>query len=311
MSTCFSARAPADVGRQRGEARGDRRAFFLSQDPEPAAGDRAQHVLAVLAQQVVLAVAEEREVVVAQPLEERTRFGELLRVDGRRALGELGDDVPGALPHRPPVLDGGAHVAEDAAQVVAELLDRRRVGQPVELDVDQRLVAPIVRSDLEQPAAVVAAQPHDRAHDEVDRPPVPAHLHRDRVDEERHVVVHDLDDGVRRLPAVLLQGRRVDVHLELAGPPNAREAPVRERRPGEVELAPVDQVLGSDVGVVGADEPLDVGRFVILDRAADARNDPLEESDLRLVRARRHSRISSRKEVWTPEGFQSRQPSGA
>ncbi len=118
---------------------------------------------------------------------------------------------------------------------------------------------------------------------------MPAHLHRDGVDEERHVLDDRLDDRVRGLPAVLLEARRVDVRLELAGPADARETPVRERRPGEVELAPVDQVLRRDVRVVGADEPLHVGRLGVLGGVAGARGDRLQESHLRLVRARRHS----------------------
>ena len=90
---------------------------------------------------------------------------------------------------------------------------------------------------------------------------MPRQLHRDRVDEERHVVGDDLDDGVRRLPAVLLDVGRVDVHLRLAGPPDAAEVPVRERGAVQVELAPVDQVVGRDVRVVRADEPLEVVRL--------------------------------------------------
>jgi hypothetical protein len=156
---------------------------------------------------------------------------------------------------------------------------------------------PFVPFDLEQPPVAVAAHPHDRPDDEVDRPPVPAHLHRDRVDEERHVVDDGLDDRMRRLPAVLLQARRVDVHLELAGPTDAREAPVRERRPSEVVLAAVGQVLGRDVRVVRPDEPVDLGRLGVVGPVAGARADRLQESHLRFVRARRHSRSRFRVEV--------------
>jgi hypothetical protein len=111
----------------------------------------------------------------------------------------------------------------------------------------------------------------------VDRPPVPVHLHRDGVDEEGHVVDHGLDDRVRRLPPVLLEARAVDVDVQLAGPMDARQPPVRERSPGEVNLAPLAQILGSDVRVVGADEPLDVVRLRGVNRVANARDDRLEE----------------------------------
>jgi hypothetical protein len=56
---------------------------------------------------------------------------------GGGLAAELGEDVAGALPHRLPVLDGDADVPEDAAEVRAELFVGCRVGQPVELEVDQ------------------------------------------------------------------------------------------------------------------------------------------------------------------------------
>ena len=135
------------------------------------------------------------------------------------------------------------------------------VGLAVDLDVDQRLGQPVLGPDLEQPALLVAPDAHDRPDHEVDGAPAPRHLHRDRVDEEGHVVDDRLDDGVRRLPAVLLDVRRVDVHLDLAGPADAREVPVGERGAVEVDVAPVVQVVGRDVGVVRADEPLDLFRL--------------------------------------------------
>jgi hypothetical protein len=66
---------------------------------------------------------------------------------------------------------------------------------------------------------------------------------------------------------------------------------VRERRPGEVEL--VAQILGRDVREVGPNEPLSVSCLVGADGVTNAHDNGLEESNLRLVRARRHSRISA------------------
>ena len=84
---------------------------------------------------------------------------------------------------------------------------------------------------------------------------------------------------------MLLEVRRVDVKLELAGTAAAGEAEVRERSPVEVFLAAVGEVLRRNVRVVRADEPRDVGRL-------GARDDRLEQSVLGLVSARRHRRIS-------------------
>jgi hypothetical protein len=75
---------------------------------------------------------------------------------------------------------------------------------------------------------------------------------------------------------------------------------VRERRAGKVDLAPLAQILGRDVREVGADEPLDVVSLVSADGVATARDDRLEKSNLRLVRARRHSRISASGSKYEP-----------
>ena len=239
--------------------------------PSPEPGTARSTSSPSSAEDLVLAVAEEGEVVVVHPLEQVAGLRELVRVDGS-ASASSATTSRDALAHRRPVLDRGAHVPEHAAEAGAQPLELLRAGLPVDLDVDQRLGLPVLGADLEQPALLVPANAHDRPDHEVDRAPVPRHLHRDRVDEEGHVVDDGLDDGVRRLPAVLLDVRRVDVHLQLAGLPDAREVPVRERRSVEVEVAPVAQVVGSDVGVVRADEPLDVVRLGGLDPLADARD---------------------------------------
>ena len=228
--------------------------------------------------------------VVVHPLEQVARLRELVRVDGRRRRLELREHVVDALPHRRPLLDGGAHVGEHAREIGAQPLQLRGAGLAVDLDVDHRLGLPVLGADLEQPALLVPADAHDRPDHEVDRAPVPRHLHRDRVDEEGHVVDDRLDDGVRRLPPVLLDVGRVDVHFRLAGLPHAREVPVRDRRTVEVEIAPVAQVVGSDVGVVRAHEPLDVLGLAGLDPLADARHRRVEKRCLPLIRARRHGR---------------------
>ena len=107
------AREPPHLGRQLREADRDRPLVARAQDAEPRAGDGPQHVLPVLGEHVVLAVADEREVAVAHPLEQVAGLGALVRVDWSRA--ELRDDIADALLHRRPVLDRSAHVAEHLA----------------------------------------------------------------------------------------------------------------------------------------------------------------------------------------------------
>ena len=69
---------------------------------------------------------------------------------------------------------------------------------------------------------------------------------------------------------------------------------MRERGAVEVDVAPVGQVVGRDVGVVRADEPLDVVGLVAFDPLADARNRGLEERRLPLIWLRRQSPTSLR-----------------
>ena len=63
-------------------------------------------------------------------------------------------------------------------------------------------------TDAEHPAGGVALDAHDRVHDEMEPEIVPFQFHRDRVDEEGHVVVHDLDDACAARPSRLLASAR-------------------------------------------------------------------------------------------------------
>ena len=200
---------PPHVRRQAREAGRDRRPAALAQDAEPGAGDGAQHLLPVLVRDLVLAEAEEGEVL-AHPLEQVDRLRQLLGIDRRRMIRQVLGNLARLLEHRGPVGDSGVDVAEHAYEVVAQLGQGLRVGLLVELDVDRRLADAALVDDLLEVAVLVAPHAHDRADHQVDAVAVAGDLHRDRIDEERHVVVHELGDGVRRLPAVLLDVRVVD-----------------------------------------------------------------------------------------------------
>ena len=53
--------------------------------------------------------------------------------------------------------------------------------------------------------AGVAADVEDRVDQQIQAQAEPVQLHRQRIDDERHVVADELDCGVRRLPAVLFE----------------------------------------------------------------------------------------------------------
>ena len=111
--------------------------------------------------------------------------------------------------------------------------------------------------DCLQLARGVAPHQHRRVDDEVDGAAHPQQLGRDRVDQEGHVVGDDLDDGVAAGPAVLLESGVEHVDVDGADGTIRRQLAVRERRAENVLRRPREQVLGGDVTVVPAQEPLD------------------------------------------------------
>jgi hypothetical protein len=70
-----------------------------------------------------------------------------------------------------------------------------------------------------------------------------------RVDQKRHVVVDDLDDRVRRRPAVYVRLRVIYPDLGLAGLPAPGKAPQRQRRAGKIAQAALGDVVGRHVVV--------------------------------------------------------------
>ena len=238
---------------------------------------RVQAQLVLLGHELVVAVAEEREVVVLEPSEEGACFLDLLGVEpGRRRLAELGRQAERTLAHQRPVVDGRADLADHTHQLAAQLLEPRRVGLAVHLGVDDRLADRVLLvgaalEHLDQLSVRIPADVHHRVDDLMDAEALAVQLHRDRVDQERLVVGHDLDGGVRRAPAVRLEHGVVDAHLGLAGPAAAREAELAHGQPVEVEGVAVDDVVGRHPAVELPDEGLRVRCAVVSQKLADAR----------------------------------------
>lgn len=269
----------AGVGGQPVEGRRDGVAVVLAavvrvgaQDAEAGAGDGRE---GVTVDEVVLAVAEEREVVVGEPAQQLAGLFELVlaQVRGGGLVGQAVGDAQRRVAHLLPVLDGLAYVGQDAQQVAGDLLEVGPVGLAVDLDVDPGLDEGVVGArglgavrvavgaeDLDQLAGDVTADDDLRVDHDVDAAALAGQLVGDGVHEEGHVVGDDLDDGVAGGPAVLLDGRRVHAHVRGALRPLLREPVVRERCPEHVDRVPVQQVLGGGVQVVA----LEVGEHRVL-----------------------------------------------
>ena len=238
------------VGLERAGAHGRRKlveparallAARLAQHAEPRAGHRHQPRLAVLvARELVVALPEEGEVVVLEPGDERPRLGDVAAVDRRRVRAQRGHHVERPGTHLGPVLHRGPHLADHAEQVSLQLGELPRVGMPGHLGVDHRLGHRVlrlgaVREHLDQATVLVTPYLDDRVDDQIHPEAAPVQLHGDRIDQERHVVGHDLDRGVRGAPAVRLEARVVDPHLRGAGRAPPGEVEVGERGAVDVE----------------------------------------------------------------------------
>ena len=76
----------------------------------------------------------------------------------------------------------------------------------------------------------------------------------DRIDQKRHVVIDDLDHGMGRLPAMLLDLRVVDPDFRLAWPPLLAEAEMGQRRAIQIQRVAIEEIIQGDAAVVMAHE---------------------------------------------------------
>ena len=215
--------------------------------------------------ELVLAVAEEREVVVCQPAQQLLALVELALVQRGRISVQLVDDGEDLSLHLRPVLDALADVTKDRSQRGLDLGELGVLRHPVDLDVhpglahELALVLPLVAgADLLQLAGDVPVDLELRVHDHVHVALLVGELHRDRVDQEGHVVGDDLHDRVASgRPAVDGDGR--GEHPNLGGALGAAVGQLVVRGQGavEVDLAPVDHVLRGHVAVVGGQQRSD------------------------------------------------------
>ena len=256
--------------RLRGEPVEARRVLLLvvAQDAEAGAGPGHQGVAAVPLDEPVVAVTEEGEVVLGEPLEQCPALGDLLLGQHRRGRGrQLGRDPAGPLLHLRPVLDRDPDVLEHRPDAGEDLLQAFVVGLAVDLDVDPGLdeavagmlaLRPVRRADLEdlqQPAGDVAPDDDLRMDQEVDPALLPGEFGGHGVHQEGHVVGDDLDDGVATRPAVLVDGGGEDPDVRRTLRPLRRQLPVGQGRAREVERLALGEVVDRHVPVVAPEEP--------------------------------------------------------
>ncbi len=136
-------RLAPDARRQVGERHRDRtQRAQQSQSAARVAHQRQVARVVGRGDQRVLAVAEEGEVVVGQPVHQIDGLSDLLRWYPARGGGhQLGRERTRGADHPRPVAHRAAHVVQHRREVRLHLVEHRRIRLPVDLDVHPRLEA--------------------------------------------------------------------------------------------------------------------------------------------------------------------------
>ena len=150
---------------------------------------------------------------VGDPAQELLAFLAALVVDGQGAGGQIVGDLEHPAAHLAPVGDDCTDVLKHGGELLADAGHGLR-GLAVDLQVHQRFR--LALADGDQLAGLVTFHRNHRVTEHVDADIRFGQRHGDRVHQERHIVVDDLQHGVRRLPAMALQGRVEQADLRLA-----------------------------------------------------------------------------------------------
>jgi hypothetical protein len=226
---------------------------LAAQHAQAAALHRAELAVGDL----VLAVAQEGEVVVGGPAQEGLRLGAAGGVDRQRAGLEFVGDVHHLVAHRLPVGDGLAHVRQRGQQRLLDRLHGFGVGLAVDLQVHHRFGQAL--ADVLQLAGGIAGDREHRVGDLVQRGAELRQRHAHRVDQEGHVVVDDAHHGVGAVEAVGGEAGVEHRQLGRAGLALAAEAQEGLRHPGPVAGRATRQFVFRKPGEEAAGEALEQG----------------------------------------------------
>ena len=200
---------------------------------------------------------------VLHPGEQRLGLAHIARIEPCVQDVEIVGGAARCGAHFRPIGKGDAHIAHAALDVGAQRREQRRVDDAVDLDVLERLEPPVPAGlrtsllDAAQHPGCVACDRENRVRQKMDGQRPLRNREADRIDQERHVVVHHLDDGMGRCVAVLLE-RRVEHPHQCAATAALRELQVRQSGPREHRGSTRRHVVGIDVGVVRFQEALGV-----------------------------------------------------
>ena len=233
------------------------------QDAQAGVGLGHQPHLCGITLQIVVACTQESEMPVLQPMQEVNVFGARCFRQGRVLRQKANFAQP--FQHGGPVLHRGAHVAQHAFEFSRQGLTLLLRDDAVALDGNERGDRGVrrvhhSRIDAQGTGDAPVRRSAHRQHgvdDPVRGAPARIDRHGHRVDQERHILLHDLDHTVVADETVLLQAGVEHPHT-------------RERRErGRLQQAPVRVGQGEQGGGAAQHNFLRIGVLVIRRDKAD------------------------------------------
>ena len=181
--------------------------------PEPGRERRLERMFAVRIG--IVARAEQGEVVARQPFEKLDRFGDLLDRQRRRVVAQVRDDLARARQHGLPILHADAHLGEDFFERANDVRPLRRILQAVDMNVNEAfaLAVALARAlEADKGSRRVALDREHRMHEQANVETAFVEFADHRIDEERHVVIDDVE---HRYPA--RHGGGLEAHFGRTG----------------------------------------------------------------------------------------------
>ncbi len=225
---------------------GERRPVDVGQDAETAPGRGADGAAIGRVDQLVLAIAQEDEVQLEEPVEEVDRLADLLRGVAHGGEARELQHVVGAILHRLEVAHHQPDVTQDRLDPFFQVGSGRVDQTAIELEVHDRLAVRGVpsRGDTLQTSLLVARRADDRVQDPAHDQVPSGELLGDGVDQERRVVDVRLEDRARSREPV-----RRDLGVERADHPRVQPASVHELERGADEAVELLRGGGPDLVV--------------------------------------------------------------
>jgi len=173
--------------------------------PSPSGGlDRLQRFAALAALQPIIAIAQKSEVAIFHPLKKAARLAQFGRVDPRAHRTQILRGAAHGAAHARPIRACHANIAHAALDLRGQGFQRRRIDDPIHLDVLEglqallrifRRAAPLESAQL---AGAVAGGGKYRMREEMQCERPLGQGQADGIHQERHVIVDHIDNRMRR-----------------------------------------------------------------------------------------------------------------